>query len=125
MLEEINHKRRRFIGNAALAVAATQLGFLGSASAQQRNPASTDVPAVKPGTHTSFASIKQIEAGLLNVGYAEDGPATGEPVILLHGWPYAIYSFVDVSPSLALIGERGQQTSWQRSGLNAARGLFP
>src|ERR1700740_3049922 len=56
MLEEINHQRRRFIGNAALAVASTQLGFLGSASAQQRNPASTDVPAVKPGTHTSFAS---------------------------------------------------------------------
>ena len=106
MLEEINHQRRRFIGNAALAVAATQLGFLGSASAQQRNPASTDVPAIKPGTHTSFASIKQIDAGLLNVGYAEDGPATGPPIILLHGWPYDIYSFVDVAPLLASAGYR-------------------
>src|SRR5580698_4994296 len=106
MLEEINHQRRRFIGNAALAVAATQLGFLGSASAQPRNPASSDVPVTKPGTHTSFASLKQIDAGLLNVGYAEDGPATGPPVILLHGWPYDIYSFVDVTPLLASAGYR-------------------
>jgi len=106
MLGEINHQRRRFMGNAALAVAATQLGFLGSASAQQRNPASTNVPAIKPGTHTSFASIKQIDAGLLNVGYAEDGPATGPPIILLHGWPYDIYSFVDVAPLLASAGYR-------------------
>src|SRR6185437_14341383 len=58
------------------------------------------------GTNTSFASLKQIEAGLLNVGYAESGPANGEPIILLHGWPYDIYSFVDVAPSLASAGYR-------------------
>ena len=106
MLGEINHQRRRFMGNAALAVAATQLAFLGSANAQPRNAVSSDVPATKPGTHTSFASLKQIDAGLLNVGYAEDGPATGPPVILLHGWPYDIYSFVDVAPLLASAGYR-------------------
>src|SRR5580693_9357494 len=103
---EINHQRRRFMGNAARAVAATQLGFLGSASAQPRNPTSTDIPAIKPGTHTSFAALKQIDAGLLNIGYAEAGPAAGPAVLLLHGWPYDIHSFVDVAPILAQAGYR-------------------
>jgi pimeloyl-ACP methyl ester carboxylesterase len=66
----------------------------------------TDVPANQPGTHTSFASMKQIDAGLLNIGYAEDGPADGPAVVLLHGWPYDIYSFVDVAPLLASKGYR-------------------
>src|SRR3977135_769862 len=57
-------------------------------------------------TNTSFVAIKQINAGVLNVGYAEDGPADGSPVILLHGWPYDIYSFVDVAPLLAAKGYR-------------------
>jgi pimeloyl-ACP methyl ester carboxylesterase len=60
----------------------------------------------KPGTHTSFAPLKQINAGLLNIGYAEAGPADGPPVLLLHGWPYDIYSFVDVAPLLASAGFR-------------------
>ena len=64
------------------------------------------MPAIKPGTNTSFAPLKQIDAGLLNVGYAEAGPANGPPVILLHGWPYDIYSFVDVAPLLASAGYR-------------------
>jgi pimeloyl-ACP methyl ester carboxylesterase len=67
---------------------------------------STTSPATSPGTHTSFAPLKQINAGLLNVGYAEAGPASGPPVILLHGWPYDIYSFVDVAPLLAAKGYR-------------------
>ena len=58
------------------------------------------------GRNTSFSSLKQINAGLLNVGYAEAGPASGPPVILLHGWPYDIYSFVDVTPLLAAAGYR-------------------
>ena len=62
------------------------------------------MPAVKPGSNTSFASLKQIDAGLLNVGYAEDGPADGPAVILLHGWPYDIHSYVDVAPLLASAG---------------------
>jgi len=56
--------------------------------------------------NTSFAPLKQIDAGLLNIAYAEAGPADGPPVILLHGWPYDIYSFVDVTPLLASSGYR-------------------
>ena len=61
---------------------------------------------IKPGTNTSFRSLKQIHAGVLNVGYAEDGPADGAPVILLHGWPYDIHTYVDVTPLLASAGYR-------------------
>ena len=66
----------------------------------------SDLSAIKPGTNTSFASMKQIDAGLLNIGYAEAGPADGAAVILLHGWPYDIHSFVDVAPLLASAGYR-------------------
>jgi pimeloyl-ACP methyl ester carboxylesterase len=101
--EEIDHHRRRFFGTAAVTIAAAQLGMIGSANAQ---PSGTKLPAIKPGTNTSFASMKQIDAGVLNVGYAEAGPANGPVVILLHGWPYDIYSFVDVAPLLASVGYR-------------------
>ncbi|HKV88811.1 MAG TPA: alpha/beta hydrolase [Candidatus Dormibacteraeota bacterium] len=55
---------------------------------------------------TEFPPIKQIEAGVLNVGYAEVGPAGGKPVVLLHGWPYDIHSYVEVAPLLAAKGYR-------------------
>jgi pimeloyl-ACP methyl ester carboxylesterase len=61
---------------------------------------------MKPGTHTSFSPLKQIEAGVLNVRYAEEGHVDDPPVILLHGWPYDIYSYVDVAPLLASAGYR-------------------
>ena len=61
---------------------------------------------MRRGSQTSFAALKQVNAGLLNVGYAEDGPADGPVVILLHGWPYDIYSFVEVAPLLAAKGFR-------------------
>jgi pimeloyl-ACP methyl ester carboxylesterase len=89
-----------------MTIAAARLGMMGSAKAQSRNSQPTDPPTVKPGTNTSFASIKQIDAGLLNVGYAEAGPANGRPVILLHGWPYDIHTYVDVAPLLASAGYR-------------------
>src|SRR5205085_361158 len=76
------------------------------ADAQSDNAKSTRLPATKSGTNTSFGPIKQIDAGVLNVGYAEAGPADGAAVILLHGWPYDIYSFVDVAPMLASAGYR-------------------
>ncbi len=63
-------------------------------------------PATTPGGGTSFRALKQIRAGVLNVGYAEDGPADGPAVILLHGWPYDIYSYVDVVPLLVQAGYR-------------------
>ena len=57
-------------------------------------------------TSTSFGPLKQIDAGLLSVGYAEAGPADGPAVILLHGWPYDIHSYADVAPLLAAQGYR-------------------
>ncbi len=102
--EAINHPRRRFLGAAAMMLAAGRLGMIGSAAAQSGN--AKQLPAIKPGTNTSFASLKQIDAGGLNVGYAEAGPADGPAVILLHGWPYDIHSFVDVAPLLASAGYR-------------------
>src|ERR1700752_4855436 len=106
MAEEINHERRRFIGTVATTIAAAQFGIIGSATAQSSKPKPATVPAIKPGTNTSFGPLKQIDAGVLNVGYAEAGPADGQPVILLHGWPYDIHSFVDVAPILASAGYR-------------------
>jgi pimeloyl-ACP methyl ester carboxylesterase len=89
--ETINHSRRRLLGAAAIAVAATQFG---RANAQ-------------PTSAGHFPSpLKQIHAGALNVGYAEAGPTNGAAVILLHGWPYDIHSYVDVVPILAAAGYR-------------------
>src|ERR1700681_1302451 len=103
---EFSHDRRRFLGVAALSLAAMQLGPIGPAKAQG-GPAKPARPAgIKPGTNTSFAALKQIDAGPLNVGYAEAGPADGPPVLLLHGWPYDIHSYVDVAPILAAAGYR-------------------
>jgi pimeloyl-ACP methyl ester carboxylesterase len=99
--ELIDHSRRRFFGAAALGIAAAQLGMLGAARAQGGTPKPVSVPAMKPGTNTSFRAVRQIDAGLLNVGYAEAGPPDGPAVILLHGWPYDIHSYVDVAPLLA------------------------
>jgi pimeloyl-ACP methyl ester carboxylesterase len=106
IVEEINRRRRTFVGAAAVTAAAVQLGIIGSAAAQPGKTAAKRLPAIKPGEHTSFAPLKQIDAGVLNVSYAEAGPADGPPVILLHGWPYDIYSFVDVAPLLASVGYR-------------------
>jgi pimeloyl-ACP methyl ester carboxylesterase len=106
MPDEINRHRRRFFGTAAMAVAAAQLGMIGSAGAQSSKPKPADLPKIKPGTNTSFGTLRQIDAGLLNVGYAETGPANGPAVILLHGWPYDIHSYVDVAPMLAAAGYR-------------------
>ena len=106
MSEDINHHRRRFLGTAAMTIAAAQLVMTGSARAQSGNAGPATLSAVKPGTNTSFGPLKQIDAGVLNVGYAEAGPADGRVVILLHGWPYDIYSYVDVAPLLASAGYR-------------------
>ena len=101
-LDAVDGDRRRFFGAAALAVAAARLGLVAPAHAQ----ASRTLPAVKAGRNTSFGPLKQIDAGVLNVGYAEAGPADGPVVILLHGWPYDIHSYVDVAPLLASAGYR-------------------
>jgi pimeloyl-ACP methyl ester carboxylesterase len=103
IVDQINQNRRGFLGAAVVTAAAAQLGMLASAAAQ---PAKAKLPAIKPGTNVSFGPLKQISAGVINVGYAEAGPADGPPVLLLHGWPYDIYAFVDVAPLLASAGFR-------------------
>jgi pimeloyl-ACP methyl ester carboxylesterase len=65
---------------------------------------STEIRTAGTAPHTPFDSLKQIDAGVLNVGYAEAGPADGPAVLLLHGWPYDIHSFVEVAPTLAARG---------------------
>jgi len=104
--EAIDQHRRRFVGAAAMTFAAAQFGMVGSANAQAVNASAKELPAIKPGTHTSFGPLKQVDAGALNVGYAEAGPADGPAVFLLHGWPYDIHSYVDVAPLLAAAGYR-------------------
>jgi pimeloyl-ACP methyl ester carboxylesterase len=96
--------RRRLLAMAGVSAGAAML---------VQHPVLADAGATSPAVNatastgnTSFSSLKQIDAGLLNVGYAEAGPASGPPVILLHGWPYDIYSFVDVTPLLAAAGYR-------------------
>jgi pimeloyl-ACP methyl ester carboxylesterase len=101
--------RRGFISASAagaVTIAAAQLATIASAGAQPVKTKRADLPKIKPGANTSFAYLKQIEAGVLNVGYAEAGPADGSAVLLLHGWPYDIHSFVDVAPLLASAGYR-------------------
>src|SRR5580698_1118386 len=87
-----SYPRGHFLGMVAGTLAVSQLATIGSAAAQ----------AV--AAHTSFGTLKQINAGLLSVGYAEAGPPDGPAVVLLHGWPYDIHSFVDVTPILAEAG---------------------
>ncbi|HEX3440097.1 MAG TPA: alpha/beta hydrolase [Pseudolabrys sp.] len=106
MPQEIDAHRRRFFGTAAMTIAAAQLGTASFAQAQSAAIKTTQIPAIKPGTNTSFAPLKQVDAGVLNIGYAEAGPADGPAVILLHGWPYDIHAFVDVAPMLASAGYR-------------------
>jgi pimeloyl-ACP methyl ester carboxylesterase len=106
MRDEIDHQRRRFFRSAALTFAAAPLVMGGIAEAETAKTKAAGTRPVKPGTNTTFAPLKQIDAGLLNVSYAEAGPPNGLPVILLHGWPYDIHSFVDVTPQLAAQGYR-------------------
>jgi pimeloyl-ACP methyl ester carboxylesterase len=106
MSEELKFDRRHFLSTAAIAITAGPLAMIGSANAQTVSAQPTGNNLIKTRTNTSFGTIKQINAGLLNVGYAEAGPANGPAVILLHGWPYDIHSFVDVAPLLASAGYR-------------------
>lgn len=104
MSNQINLQRRRFFGIAAMTVAAVEFGA--NALANVQSAAASSPASAKPSGQTSFSAVKQIDAGVLSVGYAEAGPADGPAVLLLHGWPYDIYSFVDVAPILASAGYR-------------------
>ncbi|MBA2686085.1 MAG: alpha/beta hydrolase [Gemmatimonadaceae bacterium] len=99
-----NPDRRRFLGAAAMTIAASRFG-LGDASSQLMS--SSSKPAINRGeVPRAFGPVKQVNAGVLDIGYVEDGPHNGPPVILLHGWPYDIHSYVDVARLLAANGYR-------------------
>ena len=106
MSNDIDTARRRFLGAGIVTAAAAEFVMIGSAHAQSSKTEPAPSAAIRPGTNTSFGPLRQVDAGLLNVGYAEAGPADGPVVILLHGWPYDIHSFVDVAPLLASAGYR-------------------
>ena len=106
MFEGVNRDRRRFLRGAVVAVASAELLMRRSAEAQTSGGGPSRPPAIGPGTSSLLASLKQVDAGVLNVGYAEVGPDNGPVVILLHGWPYDIHSFIDVAPLLASTGYR-------------------
>jgi pimeloyl-ACP methyl ester carboxylesterase len=109
---DIDRDRRRFLQTAGLAIGAVGAGSLamaGSAQAQARSTredTTQEEMSGRPVTASSFGRVKQIEAGVLNVGYVETGPAPGRPVILMHGFPYDIHSYVEVAPLLAAEGYR-------------------
>jgi pimeloyl-ACP methyl ester carboxylesterase len=100
------YSRRRFLGTTALGLAAAELALIGPAGARTRQAHAANATTPQTPANTSFRILKQIDAGLLNVGYGEDGPSDGPPVLLLHGWPYDIHSYVDVAPLLARAGYR-------------------
>jgi pimeloyl-ACP methyl ester carboxylesterase len=106
MAKKALRNRREFLGTAAKTIAAAPLVTWGSALTKAGQSPPVVLPATQTGTSASFGALKQIDAGLLNVGYAEAGPAAGPAVVLLHGWPYDIHSFADVAPLLAAKGYR-------------------
>jgi pimeloyl-ACP methyl ester carboxylesterase len=106
MADDIDSDRRRFIGAAALALAATQLDLASRAGAQTAAPQAPTQGAPAKHSGASFGALKHIDAGLLNVEYADAGAPEGPAVLLLHGWPYDIHSFVEVTPLLTAAGYR-------------------
>ncbi len=113
MSAEAKHSRRTFLRNGAMTFAAAELAMILPAGAASSKVGSIIESTREPSNKAesaqaipTFPTIKQVDAGLLNVGYAEVGPPRGPVVILLHGWPYDMHSFVDVAPLLASAGCR-------------------
>ena len=99
MSQRINPDRRRFLSAAVVAAAAAGLSRISAPPANAADP-------IRPTTNPSLGPLKQVHAGVLDVGYADVGPSSGPPVILLHGWPYDIHTYVDVAPLLGAAGYR-------------------
>ena len=110
--------RREFLGAAALTLAAMRTA---SSAAHTSGSPHADMAEIAPVAHRWFDTVKQIDAGPLNVGYAEVGPADGRAVILLHGWPYDIQSFADSAALLAAKGYRVIVPSLRGYGTTAFR----
>jgi len=103
MPDPVNPPRRRFIGASMLTVAGAELALAGYAKAAQDVTGLGGAPA---GVSAGFGPLRQVKAGPLDIGYADLGPSEGPVVMLLHGWPYDIHSYVDVAPWLASRGYR-------------------
>jgi pimeloyl-ACP methyl ester carboxylesterase len=106
MPEKINGDRRHFLGTALTGVVAARLVRTSAAGAQPGAARTAEAPRIPHAAPTSFGTLKHIDAGVLNVGYVEAGPANGPAVILLHGWPYDIHTYADVVPLLSAAGYR-------------------
>ncbi len=97
MPDTINHSRRSLLGVVTVGMATAGMTFMGAGHTRS---------AKAQGSDLRFAPIKQIKAGVLDIGYYEAGPSGGPPVLLLHGFPYSIDSYVEVAPMLATRGCR-------------------
>jgi pimeloyl-ACP methyl ester carboxylesterase len=97
------YDRRNFLFDSAKKILGTELGLMGLGAIYANQ---SGIPVLENSTANSFGPIKKIDAGVLNVGYIDDGPAGGRVVMLLHGWPYDIYSYIDVAPLLVAKGYR-------------------
>ncbi len=107
MSHGVNEARRRFLGATTMALAGTQLDLASAdAGAELAVPPAGGSSPARSGQAAAFGPLKQIDAGALRVEYAEAGRANGPVVLLLHGWPYDIHSFVEVAPLLAAAGYR-------------------
>ncbi|MBS1664352.1 MAG: alpha/beta hydrolase [Bacteroidetes bacterium] len=106
-MNQDSQSRRRFLGSAATA-AMTLAGIKIDIpnTSPSMNSTHSPSPSSFAGTRPSLGPLKQIDAGLLNIGYVDAGPSTGPVVILLHGWPYDINSFAEVAPLLTAKGYR-------------------
>jgi pimeloyl-ACP methyl ester carboxylesterase len=93
MSEQINERRRRILGTGLAGAALVGTGLTELARAQS-------APAA------AFGEIHQVQANGLSIGYVDAGPKNGPPVVLLHGWPYDIYAFAEVTPILVAAGHR-------------------
>jgi pimeloyl-ACP methyl ester carboxylesterase len=106
MAGDVNKSRRTFLGASALGLVAAQLGTTASANAQESSNNRISASGTAGASKGSFGPLKHVNAGVLSIAYAEAGPADGPPVLLFHGWPYDIHSYVDVVPILAAAGYR-------------------
>lgn len=98
MYDDYDPGRRQLLRQAAMGIAALPFASIPAVAAQ---------PLAKaPSGRSSFGPLRQIKAGVLDVGYVELGPADGRPVLLIHGWPYDIHTYADAAPILAAAGLR-------------------
>jgi pimeloyl-ACP methyl ester carboxylesterase len=106
MLNDTRYDRRKFLANMVRSVGATELSMLALANMAITNKDDKQFTNANRNEEYALGPIKQIDAGILNVGYAEVGTAADKAVVLLHGWPYDIHTYAEVAPMLASSGYR-------------------